>query len=533
MYNKGLFHDWVPKPVQLLLIVLFAAVAMPLSGIYTGNLSFMVGDSGTMTEYYMMANYASSIGMGAIMPIALRLKLRFKVRDKVVAVFILLAVLLFINGTTDNPWIIVVNTLLIGMLKMMVTMEFMLPLMMLVPVRGMFYGFLYGFILVLSQLVNYWSIQYSIAYNWKYFYILTSAVCLVMAAVAWIFMHRKRFALKLPLYYIDWISMLLFMVTFSLLAYVLSFGRQQDWFNSERIIWSTVGFLVTFIFMVVRQSFFKRPFLSFRIFGRNNVRHGLFMLLCLGMYMALSSMQTSFAVGILQYDQLTNGKLNLWMIPGLLTGAIVAIIWFKHNLNVRMYIFSGFGAMLMFTIILYFSMVPEMNFERWYLPMFFKGYGMCSLFIAIWYYTMDKLEVNDLLPAFGFVLVWRSFLAIGIWSAFFSWLQYQFQIQAIGDLAVHWDILIVNQQAAVANIKAVQLNAILVANKKLLGYVVLAGFFIQIYIYFHHFGRTKFVETRFVRLLKGKAYIAKRRRREKLIMEATARRMTDVGGGLS
>jgi hypothetical protein len=53
MYNKGLFSDWVPKPVQLLIIVLLLAVAMPLGGVYTGNISFMVGSTGQLTEYFM------------------------------------------------------------------------------------------------------------------------------------------------------------------------------------------------------------------------------------------------------------------------------------------------------------------------------------------------------------------------------------------------------------------------------------------------------------------------------------------------
>ncbi len=532
MYNKGLFNDWVPKPVQLLLIVLFMAVIMPVSGIYTGNISFMVGGAGAMTEHYMMANYASAIGMGAVMPIALRLKLRFKVRHKVTSVLVALAILLFISGTTLNPWIIIINSLLIGLLKMMISMEFILPLIMMIPKKGVFYGVLYGFILILSQISGYYSAEFSILFNYKDFFLFTAIICLVMAAVSWIFMHNQYFGLKMPLYYIDWMSMVLFVSSFSMLAYVLSFGRQQDWFNSDYIIWNTIGFIVSFVILVFRQSFFKRPFLSFKIFKKNNVQHGLFMLFCLGMYMALGSMQTTFAVGILQYDQLTNAKLSILMIPGLLVGAIVAIIWYKNDLNTRMYVFSGFGAMLMFTIIMYFSMVPEMNFERWYLPMFLKGYGMCTLFIAIWYYTMDNLDVADLLPAFGFVLCWRTFITIGIWSALFSWVQYQFQIQAVGDLAVHWDSLVVNQQAAMTNLKSVQLNAILVANKKLLGYVVIAGFMVQIYVFLHHFGRQKMGRSKFVRLLKGKAYIAKRRRREELLLQKTANQMKDIGGGI-
>jgi hypothetical protein len=57
MYNKGLYSDWVPKPVQLLLIVLLLAVVMPIGGVYTGNISYLVSGTGAMTEYFMWANY--------------------------------------------------------------------------------------------------------------------------------------------------------------------------------------------------------------------------------------------------------------------------------------------------------------------------------------------------------------------------------------------------------------------------------------------------------------------------------------------
>jgi hypothetical protein len=39
---------------------------MPLGGVYTGNISYMVSGTGALTEYYMWANYATTIGMGAV-----------------------------------------------------------------------------------------------------------------------------------------------------------------------------------------------------------------------------------------------------------------------------------------------------------------------------------------------------------------------------------------------------------------------------------------------------------------------------------
>jgi len=163
-------------------------------------------------------------------------------------------------------------------------------------------------------------------------------------------------------------------------------------------------------------------------------------------------------------------------------------------------------------------MVLEFNYDNWYLPMFLKGYGMCSLFISVWYYTLDKLELNEMLAAIGLVLVWRTFLAVGFFSALFSWFQYQFQIVSLGDLAVYMDGMTITPQTVAANMKSIQLNAIISANKKIFGYVIIAGFGVMLYVITHHFGkRTEYL--RVIRILNGKSVIARRRARERIKLE--------------
>ncbi len=515
MYNKGLYHDWVPKPVQLLLIVLLMAVVMPLGGVYTGNISYMVGGTGALSEYYIWANYASTIGMGAAMPIVLRLKMRFKIRDKITFVMMLLGILNYINATTSEPAVIIGSSLLIGFCKMIVSIELFLPVMTMIGNRGMFYGVFYGFVLVINQLAGYWAVEVSVLYNWQQFFIVVSVLCFVMALLQWIFMHNQYFALKVPLHYIDWLSILLFVSTFMFSAYVFAFGKQQDWPNSTKIINAGIAAFVSFALLVIRQTHLKRPYLSFKIFSRNNVLHGLFMLLCLGMFMATASLQNIFAVGVLGYDQLTNARLNLLMIPGILLAGTIAVFWFKKDKPLKMYIFSGFAAMLGYSVIMYFSMVMEFSYDNWYLPLFLKGYGMTSLFISVWFYTLDKLELDDMLAAIGLALVWRTFLTIGLFSALFSWFQYQFQIVSLGNLAVYMDGMTVTSQNVAANLKIIQLNAMIAANKKIFGYIVVAGFVILVYVLTHHFGRERFITGRFVRLLSGKSVIARRRLRER------------------
>ena len=80
-YNKGLYKSWVPKPVQLLLIIIFTILIMTLNPVNSGNISMMVGDLGIMPDYLMMANFASFIGMATAMPLILRVKMRFRTKE--------------------------------------------------------------------------------------------------------------------------------------------------------------------------------------------------------------------------------------------------------------------------------------------------------------------------------------------------------------------------------------------------------------------------------------------------------------------
>ena len=80
-YNKGMYKSWVPKPVQLILILIFTTLIMSINPVNTGNISLMVGDLGTLPDFMMMANFASFIGMATSMPLVLRVKMRFRTKE--------------------------------------------------------------------------------------------------------------------------------------------------------------------------------------------------------------------------------------------------------------------------------------------------------------------------------------------------------------------------------------------------------------------------------------------------------------------
>ena len=501
-YNKGLYKSWVPKPVQLLLILIFTILIMSINPINTGNISIMVGDLGTMPEYLMMANFASFIGMATSMPLVLRVKMRFRTKEIMVFSLAVTAALSFVIGTTNVPEIIVASSFLVGFFKMFMMMEFILPLMFILSPdgkRGKFYAVFYPFSIVTGNVAGYYLAKLAYHTTWQYPHLLTAGICLVMIMMTVIFQHNQRFARKMPFTQIDWLSMVFFSGTFLFMSYFLSFGKTLNWFEAADIRISFWGTLVSFVLLALRQLTLKRSYISFAIFTRSNVQSGLLMLLFTGVFLGAGSLQSTFTVGILGYDMVTNASLNIMMIPGVIAAGVFAFYWFKNEWPLKMFVFSGFAAFFLNAVMIYFMMVPELNYESWLLPMVLKGYGLSALFIAVWFYTLDKLEMEEMLQAIGLILVFRSFVATAVFSSFFSWLQFQFQWESVNNLAVYLDGNLLSAQAALSNYKGLQLNAILAANKRVYGLIAIAAIGMMLYVLQHHFGEIRFSRFRFTR----------------------------------
>ncbi len=526
-YNKGLFKSWVPKPVQLLLILIFTILIMTINPVNTGNISLMVGDLGTLPDYLMMANFASFIGMATAMPLVLRVKMRFRTKEIMIVSLAVTAVLSYVVGTTAVPQIIVASSFLMGFFKMFMMMEFILPLMFILSPdgkRGKFYAIFYPFSITVGNIAGYYLAKLAYHTTWQYPHLLTAGICLLMILIVDIFQHNQRFARKMPFSHIDWLSMVLFAGTFLFMSSMFSFGKTLNWFDSKTIRLSFWGTVISFILLVLRQLMLKRSYVSFSIFTKNSVQSGLLMLLFTAVFLGSASLQNTFTVGVLGYDMVTNASLNIMMVPGVIMAGVVAFFWFKHERPLKMFIFSGLAAFFLNTVMMYFMMVPELNYDSWLLPMMLKGYGLSALFIAVWFYILDKLEMDEMLQAIGLVLVFRSFVATAVFSSFFAWLQYQFQWQSVNNLAVYMDGSTVSAQSALLGYKNIQLNAILVANKRIYGLIAIAAIGMMIYVLQHHFGKLRFTRFRWTR---GRFSRVLRNRKERTSKVAKARAIMD------
>ena len=136
MYNRGPFADWVPKPLMLLLIIFFLFAIMTVSGVYTSVLTDLTGALATYSEYASMANNAGTIGMGIAITILMRVKMRFRSKEIIAGSSIILATLSIMCATTDNPYVLIVCSFLIGFFKIFPMIEMILPVMFILSPTG-------------------------------------------------------------------------------------------------------------------------------------------------------------------------------------------------------------------------------------------------------------------------------------------------------------------------------------------------------------------------------------------------------------
>lgn len=492
MYNQGPFASWVPKPVMLLLIFIIMLPMTAISGVYTSSAAETYGGLGAYSEFISLANNAGAIASGVAIAIIVRVKSRFRSKEIIAGCSIILAGLSYVCGTTDNPLVIVLCSFLISFFKMFPMMEMILPAMFILSPtgeRGRFYSLFYPIILCFTQWSSYFIAKLVYNAGWESPYLLVSGVMLIVAVLSLIFQHNQRFSFKVPLYQVDWLSMALFAASLMCLNYALVFMRQQAWFDSPYIVGALVGGALLFTVLVLRQQMLKRPFIKFSVFKKANVQHGILLLLCMGVYLASSSIYSQYTIGVLGYTSLINAEVNLWMMPGIVISGIMAFFGFKNSWPLKYYILLGFVCFFIYTLILYLIIQPQMDIRYLEYSMVVKGIGMGTLFIGIWFYASLNLAMDEMLGMMAVLMPVRSFVGTAIGSALLSWAGYQAQWQSITDLSVFSDS---SNPLSTTGYQSMMMNAVMNSGKIVLGSLCWFIIPVAILIIFHSYGNFNF-----------------------------------------
>ncbi|WP_316819793.1 hypothetical protein [Pedobacter gandavensis] len=512
-YKQGLFHDWVPKPVQLLLIILLTVPILGITGIYSTNIGDMLGSQGMLSEDLMMANYASAIGMALVFPLALRMKQFFRTRHILILTLSNLILLSYICATTDHAWVLIAANTLMGMIKAFAMMEVILPIMFIISPTGdrpKFYSVFYPLSIALAQLFSYYATRLSFEYSWHYFYFYTIAILLFCLLLVLIFGHNYRGSRKVPFYQVDWFSFVLILSSMMFLNYVLSYGRILDWWNDQSIQFALFAAVLFGVWFIQRQMILKRPFLSLEVFKRKPVLMSLLFIFLMGIFFASSGIQSAFTTGVLKYSALSNAEINLILAVGALAGGVFCFGWFRKKWPLKGLVCCGFAAFTLYHLLLYFLFSPVIEINDLAFPLFLKGLGLSILYISIGVYCAEGLSLSELLAAVSILILFRSFIGPAFWSSVYSYELYAGQLRHTAFLVQHMDAndpllsgrLNAIIQAGVAQGKSielaqslglssiwgiVQVQATMAAAKEIFGWIVLGGGLVLMFIMSYRF----------------------------------------------
>lgn len=490
MYNKGLFADWVPKLLQLILIFIFLLPILVVSGVYTGNLSYMVSSLGTHNEWLIFANYAGVVGMGVSLPLIFRYKLRYHTKFLMVKTLGFLALASFMIGTTENVVVIVSCSFFIGFLKMFALIELILPTMHIISPDGnrpLFYSIFYPSAILIPQVAGYIMTRFGFSTYWQNANFVMAIIMLVLAGLALVFMHNQRFDKKVPLKGIDWTGLFLFTSVFLALAYFISFARQQNYFRSDTITMSLGIMVFGAVLYYINQQLNENPFINFNFLKNYSVIHGIMMLLMLGFFLAGSSLQSKITIGILGFSSVMDNSFNLWMIPGLVLAIIFSLKWLVKNKSLKIYILIGFSSFLVYYVFMYFLVSRNLSYEQLIVPNILRGFGMAVLFIGVWLYALGNLSPDAMLGAAAVMIIVRTMIGPGIWSLAFNYIDGIWNLESLTNMAGKMDASAYSQRTAMGLFKTLNLDALLIATKRLYGLLIMLGSAILVYVSFLHF----------------------------------------------
>ncbi|KAA9332815.1 MFS transporter [Adhaeribacter soli] len=506
--KKGLFHDWVPKPVGLLVLFVLTLTVLTSNGLYTANMTDMVGGLGTMTEYLTMANYAATIGMAAVFPFLMQLKGAFTTRQLLLATLSGLAFLTVFCALTTSPELLILASFLMGCFKMLAMIEVIIPIMMLVSPNGdrpRFYAIFYPFSILMGQLSGYLSTELAYDFGWQYMYWFMLPLLLISLLCAVVFFHNGRATEARPVGQLDWVSFFQWSGALMLLNYGLVFARVEDYFDSVAIQGAFIGFAILLLLFIRRQLNLEKPYLNLQMLKIRNVWSSLILICFLGLFLAAGAVQTVLTTSVLKYSPQTNSELSLWMVPGIIVGGIFCFLWYRKKLPLKYNILLGFAAFLVAQSLLLFRIHPGIGMQDLYLINALRGFGMVTLFATIGVYMADKLDPLTMFASSAFLMIFRSFIGVAFSSALVSYGLYHGQLENVFQLAQNMDALNPNVAARLQSSGTMglygtaQIQAMLLSAQELSGYIIEAGLIMMLLVVLFRFrplNRRKLVKWR-------------------------------------
>ncbi|WP_104385783.1 MFS transporter [Sphingobacterium sp. HMA12] len=460
-----IFRDWLSPAWELFLLFVLNIIFSFNNGIPSSVNTYVMNGYAGISADLNMATYCYYAGMVCAIPLVFRL---IKLFPKKTILIVSTIIILFSNAILEhasNGINICMATFFIGSAKIIVTMAIigeMIPFLMPRGERYQLYAVYYPMTMVIPAIANYIATIFAATFYWETVFLFQNILLAIGLLLCIIFMKSSTFK-KVPLYQYDWFGSILFCISLLNLAYFSTYGLTQNWFHSKLIILTGTAAILFLVLFVNRSVIIRKSLMNFDAFSTRTLPISVGTIFVFGIFYSSTSLYTSLLGITFGTNPLEIAKVNTYVIPGYLIGALISYAYFKFTKKCKFIL--AFSAICYALSSFFFAQIAglQIHTSLFYLPMILRGIAVITSYIGIGVYMAGNIPNKYYLSGLVFLILTRSFLVPVVWTNTIANWYYQQQVIKTSHLAN----IIDNTNSLVlqsANIgKSVQIQASLLA----------------------------------------------------------------------
>jgi len=422
--QNSIFHNNIPNWLEKTCIIFMMCAQMMVSGISANVIGPITAFLGDEKDTIQFTFYGGIIASMAVYPIVLRIMRHFLIKHILICGILLELLFSIISVYSTNDFALFISNFMLSSIKMTCLIVCLILFMRkynLANSRGKFYGSYYSFSFSLGQVYSYLVTILLQTYSWRYTFIISIPGLFLSILMVLFFMHSNRMSKRYPLYQIDWIGYLLFVIPSLFLAFGCIYGERYYWFQNRDILLSFAAAVIGYLLLSIRLLTAKRPLFDLRVFLKYiHIRWGIFYMFLMFFVYNTLAVSTEFMKVNLKYNDQYVAATNLYMIVGFVVAIPLTGAWLHKVHRVRESLMVGF---LLFAVYYFYTahiFYPEENERFFFFPMIARAaaYGICLTSLS--YYASVNVAPQDSTSRAMFSISVRSVIAAPITSAFWQ-----------------------------------------------------------------------------------------------------------------
>lgn len=427
-FTMPMMNKFVPRFIQPWIYVAFAFLFQLSSGIYSGAISHIMGDTCLMREDILMITLCGVVGVNMPFPFLFRFKFRFTNRTLLTTAAIVIATCDVLVLFTESVPILCLLSYIAGFFKLCGTFECMSNIQLwMTPKRDftIFFPLLYCIVIGSMSLSPWITIQLTYLFqSWRAMQLLMAALLLTLALVVRLITHHFRFMKPLPLISLDWLGCFLWSVLMVEVIFLFNYGEYYNWGDNR--VWLTVLCFIPFTLYITiqRMRHIRHPYIAWEAWKYKRLFPILFMFIIVELISSTpKALQSVLTSSVLHFQSLQTAIFYLVEWAGTICGCLFVMLWIKIlHLQFTRLLTVGCFAMLVYEVILYFIISPGIPRELLYLPIWCRTFGIAIFFTALTIYLEEIMPFQHFFMGLTMIGLIRNGVVETVCSGIYSYL---------------------------------------------------------------------------------------------------------------